>query len=512
MTASIDAKVDRIQRDYHQILDSDTHEPPASYRRDAPFRAGPTRVPVERYTSQAFHDLEVERLWRRVWQFACHEDDIPEVGDFVPYDIAGLSFLVVRTANTEIKAFYNACLHRGRKLREFAGRAAEDLKCPFHGWTWDLAGNLKHVPCAWDFHELHTAEQRLPEARVAVWGRFVFINPDADCESFESFVGDLSSHFQVLPYDRLYKSAHVAKIIACNWKVASEAFMESYHVVGTHPQILLGGPNDVDTKYDVFGNYSRAIRCGALDSDGLPQWGPLLQDGRPRIRHPLNGYIYEASDDGLVQVTAPDGRTGLFDRLARPIAGDLGDVSPHLCEWVCGEPKSESAPANVTSEAGATGARRHPRALAAESQRQALRDIIGTAAEQIADVEFSPVFFTLFPNFHPWGSFNGITYRFRPNGNDPDSCIMECIYLKPIPADGRYQPARDIRQLGVDDPWTDAVELGALARIFAQDTRNLKYVQQGLHATTKRTVQFARYNESKPRHFHMLLEHWLAES
>ncbi|MFP6816609.1 MAG: Rieske (2Fe-2S) protein, partial [Pseudomonadales bacterium] len=177
---------------YHRLLDADSRPVPESYRRDSPIEPGPTFVPVSRYTSREFYDLEVEKVWKRVWQMACHEDDLPEVGDFVPYDIAGLSFLIVRTATDEIKAYYNACLHRGRKLRENRGKAATELRCPFHAWTWNLDGSLRQIPCQWDYPGLKPEEQSLPEVKVGLWGRFVFINPDPDCEPLEDFLGDLS--------------------------------------------------------------------------------------------------------------------------------------------------------------------------------------------------------------------------------------------------------------------------------------------------------------------------------
>ena len=91
---------------------------------ESPMEPGPTKVPVDRYFSKEFHDLEVEKVWKRVWQMACHEDDIPDVGDYHVYDIAELSFLLVRSGPDEIKAFYNACLHRGRLLREGSGKWA----------------------------------------------------------------------------------------------------------------------------------------------------------------------------------------------------------------------------------------------------------------------------------------------------------------------------------------------------------------------------------------------------
>ncbi len=498
---------------YHKLLDEDTRPVPESYRRDSPIEPGPTRVSIDRYTSQEFFDLEVEKVWKRVWQVACHEDDLPGVGDYVPYDIAGMSYLIVRTAEDEIKAYYNACLHRGRKLRENRGKAATELRCPFHAWTWNIDGSLRQIPCQWDYPGLKAENESLPEVKVGRWGRFVFINPDPDCEPLEDFLGDLPSHFELLPYERRYKEAHVAKVIRCNWKVASEAFMESYHVIATHPQILLGGAHDVDTKYDVFGNYSRAIRCGALESQGLPEWDPLPEDGKRRVRHPLNGWVYEATDDGLVRVTTPKGQTGLFTPNAEPVEGELGDVNPHLCDWVGGLQLPQSDFEKAMAERAAKDDRKnhtHPRLAYAEMQRELLRGVVPSVAEKIADIEFSSVFFTLFPNFHPWGSFNRIVYRFRPNGRKVDECIMECMYLAPIPENGEYTPASKIHWLGVDDDWTEAPELGMLAKVFNQDVRNLPYVQEGLHAMQRDYVQLADYNETKPRHLNMLLDEWIA--
>ena len=501
-----------IDAAYHKLLDADTRPVPAAFRRDSPIAPGPTHVPVARSIAREFHDQEIEKVWKRVWQMACHEDDLPDVGDYIPYDIAGMSFLIVRTGAEQYKAYYNACLHRGRKLRENAGKCATELRCPFHAWTWNLDGTLKQVPCAWDFPEMKREEQSLPEAKVGRWGRFIFINPDLNCEPLEDFLGDLSTHFELLPYEQRFKQAHVAKIIRCNWKVASEAFMESYHVIATHPQILLGDVHDVDTKYDVFGNYSRAIRCGALESEGIPEWEPLANDGRQRARHPLNGWVYEATDDGLVKVTTPQGKSGLFTAQAQHVSGELGDVNPHLCVWVGGRQleQTELDRAMAARAAQSGHAPTNPRVAFSEMQRAALRTAIPSIADRIADIEFASVFLTVFPNFHPWGSFNRIVYRFRPNGNNHEECIMECMYLAPIPETGSYTPCSTIHWLGADDDWCDAPELGMLSKVFNQDVRNLPYVQQGMHALQRDYVQLADYNETKPRHFHMLLEEWLA--
>ncbi|MBK01603.1 MAG: iron-sulfur protein, partial [Acidimicrobiaceae bacterium] len=182
-----------------ELLERDTHPVSEVLRRQSPMEPGNTRVPAAAYTSRTWHDMEVDRLWSRVWQLACLEDDIPNVGDYHVYDIARLSFVVVRTAPGEIKAYNNACLHRGRQLRHEPGKGAKNLRCAFHGWCWNLDGSLKEIPCEWDFPEIDTAQLDLPEASVGTWQGFVFINPDRDAAPLADFLEGLDEHFSLLP-------------------------------------------------------------------------------------------------------------------------------------------------------------------------------------------------------------------------------------------------------------------------------------------------------------------------
>src|SRR5262245_19399876 len=78
-------------------------------------------VPKERYTSREFFDLDMERLWPRVWQMACREEEIPRVGDFLEYVIGDQSVLIVRSAPGVLKAFFNTCPHRGTRLAAGVG-------------------------------------------------------------------------------------------------------------------------------------------------------------------------------------------------------------------------------------------------------------------------------------------------------------------------------------------------------------------------------------------------------
>ena len=250
---------------FAELLELDSHPVSDVMKRDSPMVPGNTRVPAWVYYAKEWHDLEVERLWKKVWQLACLEEEIPNVGDYHVYDIASLSFLIVRTAPDEIKAYRNSCLHRGRKLRTCAGQEARNIRCAFHGWAWNLDGSLKEIPCQWDFPEVEPSEYSLPEALVDTWQGFVFINPDRDAAPLADFLGDIDEHFTHLPFTKRYKAAHVRKLMPMNWKVCQEAFMEAYHTVATHPT-LMENLGDANSRYDVYGSYSRAISPHAVES------------------------------------------------------------------------------------------------------------------------------------------------------------------------------------------------------------------------------------------------------
>jgi phenylpropionate dioxygenase-like ring-hydroxylating dioxygenase large terminal subunit len=432
---------------YQELLDTDTHPVPDWLRLESPIASGPTRVPISRYLSREFHDLEVEKVWRRVWQVACREEDIPEVGDHHVYEIANHSILVVRSTPGEIGAFHNVCLHRGRILKEKCGRASE-LRCAFHGFAWKLDGSLLHIPSSWDFPDVVPDEFSLPEVKVGTWGGFVFVNMDSDCGPLSEHVAGLSEQFARWPLEDRYKQAHVAKVLGCNWKLAQEAFMEAYHVVATHPQLLPAFGDD-NSQYDVFGNFARAMSPGGTPSPHL-RWTPTEQE--------MADWMTDRSLDEPVKLVVPPGRTA--------------------------------------------------RDTLAEQRRQGLASVLDGAADQLCDAEvIDSFYFTVFPNFHPWGAYNRVAYRFRPFGDDHTKSVMECMYLAPF-RPGERPPPAELTWLDEDSDWTEAPELGMLARVFNQDVYNLPKVQAGLEAAQNEEVIFAEYQETKLRHFHGLLVEW----
>ena len=433
---------------YQDLLATDTHEVPVVLRRESPKFLGDEDVSVDRFISRAWHEREVEQLWKRVWQFACREEHLPHVGSYVVYDIAHLSFIVIRT-DEGIKAYYNSCLHRGRQLKDYSGRCSE-MRCSFHGFAWALDGTLAHVPARWDFEHIDNNEFSLPEAKVGTWGGFVFINPDPDAESLEDFLGEMPEHFERWDLDNRYVQAHVSKIVRANWKITQEAFSESYHVAGTHPQALpyLG---DTNSQVDIWDNFSRIITPGGIAS-------PLLNG--PITEVDILRYMLDTRIDEATFVTLGPG---------------------------------ESA-----------------REASAKAARERWRSIVGDAVDSWSDAEFiDNIDYTLFPNMHPWGAYNRIVYRFRPNGDDHETSIMEIFFLSPF--HGERPPPAETTFLGPDDSFTDAAELGLLAKIFDQDGFNMPKVHKGLRQTKKPGVTLASYQESKVRWFHQLLDTWMAD-
>jgi phenylpropionate dioxygenase-like ring-hydroxylating dioxygenase large terminal subunit len=436
------------ERYFQSLLDGEARPVPESLRATSTVHPGDTPIAPERYFDRDFHRLEVERVWRRTWQMACREEEIPDVGDSLVYEIVDTSIIVVRTAPQEIRAFHNSCLHRGTQLRTGAGRVAE-LRCPFHGFTWNLDGSFREMPCPWDFPDVDHAQLQLPEARVGTWGGFVFVNPDPAAAPLAEHLEDLPWHFAAWPLEERRISAHGVRVMPCNWKVALEAFIEAYHTVAVHPQ-LLRTSGDSMTEYDVYGRHvSRMITPVGVASEHV---GREVDDAE----------ILEA-----MFITRGEGRT-------------LDD--------------------------GATA-----RQVLADRMRAQLHETTARDFSQVTDAEMlDGIEYFLFPNFMPWAGFlTPLVYRFRPNGDDPESSVLDVMLLEPLPTDGSRPGPAPTRYVGDGQTWADVPELGYLGRILNQDSATMGRVQRGLRASVRPAILTARYHESRIRHFHATLDEYL---
>ena len=439
---------------YQQMLDKETVPVPDSLRESTNTYLGSNNLSVDRYLSREFHELEVEKMWRKTWQAVCREREIAKAGDFFVYDIARFSIVLTRTEAGDIKGYHNACLHRGRQLRRDCGTARE-FKCPFHGFRWSLDGDFLGAPCEWDFPHINKQEFSLPQVQVATWGGWVFMNMDLEAESLASYMGVLPEHFTRWKPENTFKVMHVEKIIECNWKVAWEAFIESYHTVQTHPQILpyLG---DSNSQYDCWGdNVSRTISPMGVVS-------PHLENIEPG--QTVNDWLEHSAwfTDGS-RVEVPEG------------------VSAR--EWLA----------------------EHYFRHYSEQYQTELAEFC--TQSEIMD----SILYSLFPNFAPWAGFHpNLTYRMKPYGDNHEMCTMEIIVLMRFP-EGAERPADcPVSKLDKDQLFSEAPGLeGGLGRVFDQDFSNLKMVQKGMKSLKSGEVVLGNYQEIRIRHFHQTLDKYI---
>lgn len=432
----------------HEQLLADPTAPPEPLLVQSPRFLGDEDLPYEAYTSPAVADAEYANLWSKTWQWACHVDHIAEPGEYSVYDVGPYSALIVRTDDGGIKAYYNACMHRGTQLRppDSCGFARQ-LTCPFHGWTWSLDGQLVDLPGAWDFPHVSDQSHALAEMPVGVFAGFVFINFDPDAGPLEEHLGVLSEHFDRFGEDGFgladrYIEAHLRKRLPCNWKAAAEAFIEAYHVRQTHASGQLG--DEVTTQYDIFPpNVSRFIHTIGMDSPERPE---------PRTEQEMLEHLTRNVRYGMEPLQLPDGMRAR-DFYAKYVQRELGETYGH--------------------------------------------DFSGMSESLTLD----SIEYFLFPNafFFP-GLSLPMVYRFRPDPEDVDSCYFDLLMMRPRPADGRAPRPPEVIHLGVDDSYSNAAAIGGLGRVYDQDTANLAAQTRGFKASHKRGQTLGNYQESRVRH------------
>jgi choline monooxygenase len=208
-------------------------------------RSGPTLVPVERYISPEWKAIEDAKVWPRAWQVACSLDHVAQPGDFYEYRAGWLSILVVRGDDGELRAFQNACRHRGNAICEGTGRGLAELRCPYHRWAWTTSGRLREVPSRKGFGKLDNDEYGLLPAQVDSWGPIVFVNLDMDAMPLSEWLEGIPDDAAWANIDEFRCNSLVVRPMPANWKVVTEGFSETYHIQGIHRE-MLGHIDDID--------------------------------------------------------------------------------------------------------------------------------------------------------------------------------------------------------------------------------------------------------------------------
>ena len=447
--------VDGTRLTYDQILDRDGQATPEILRERGRVDLGSAPVQASRYTDPEFFKREVRSVFLKTWQYACLEDDIPEAGDTYVFDLVGRSAIVARQRDGSIKAMRNVCLHRGRRLLQEGG-CKDRLRCPYHGFTWNLDGSFVPNNVLEEFPEIDPQAFGLHEVRAETWGGLVFVNFDPQARPLLEVIDPLPRHFAHWRIDQFYRSAYVGKVMFANWKVVAEAFIENLHVAATHPQ-LSSYTNDANSHSEILSDHVGRV----ISATGYPG---LLYDGPQWSQTELVERMFQTgSRAGSVQLVSYEPGS--------PARRYLGDTA-----------------------------------------RAAIAKATGHDLSAVSDAEvIDAISYDLFPNFHPWGGLaTRLCYRFRPVGLDHERTLMEVMLFTLAPKDKPRPAPAKLRMLGEDEPWARGVELGYFAGIFDQDAANMVAMQQGLRDLGDGVVHFARQAEIRCRNLHRMIDAYVA--
>jgi len=423
--------------------------------------------PADAFLSREYAEAEKNALWPRVWQMAGRVEEIPRVGDFFTYEIGDDSILVIRSAPDKIRAFHNVCAHRGRRLvdtpcgKNHACGNRQKFVCGFHGWSYDLDGKNVWILDRQDWRkELDDDRTHLSPVKLDTWGGWIFINMNPDCESLREYLEPAASILDAFAFEKMRFKWRQWVVFDCNWKTAMEAFMEPYHVTGTHGQMLEHG--------DYYA-YSKAY--GLHGVSGFDQRDPEFQMSQsstvtragkgtdPRVStYELQNEIYTTVNNASTTETLVNAARRLVDELPEGTPADA--VIKH---WL------DSARAD-----------------------DAARGIVWPtiSPENLTEAGLA---WHIFPNMT---ILQGITfalcYRTRPYGDDVDKCIFESYAIE------RYPEGEEPRT-----EWVYAEPTGEKwGMVLAQDFSNMGAVQKGMKSRGFRGTLPNPHQERKVTNFH----------
>lgn len=225
------------------------------------------------YTDPKIFERVRDEIFFKSWQFACHESQIPEPGDYYAFTIVDQDFFVIRQKDRSIRCFYNVCQHRAHQLVSDSGRARL-ITCPYHAWSYGLDGALRGGHALNQVPGFDKKSVCLTSIQVEPFCGFVFVNMDADAPSMtETFPGVEEAIRALCPdiEDRVFADSHAADEF-CNWMVAVENYNECYHCEGVHPTFATGVIDPLSYDIAPFSDEAWCLQHKSKASAGDNKW------------------------------------------------------------------------------------------------------------------------------------------------------------------------------------------------------------------------------------------------
>ncbi len=400
----------------------------------------PVIIPVDAYISEDYARAERDRLWRKVWLQAGRVEDVPDEGNFLTFEVLDDSVLIVRNAQGELNAYHNVCPHRGRRLVDTpagernARGSRTRFMCAYHGWRFDLDGNNVHIPHEQDWQGALDGCNGLTPVSIDTWGGWIWINLDPDCEPLAEFLAPLPEMLDPFELQNMRCRWRKWGVFDCNWKVAMEAFNETYHVATTHPEF---------NKFGEFRGWARSqgkhshIGYEASNNTDDNQKAKLrVGTGDARISTAeMQVFTWEKANTNTTQ-TLVNAALRLEEEL--PEGTPSGEVLQH---W-----------------------------LASARADDAARGVVWPTVDP-AHVGKTGTAWQVFPNFQIGHAVNNmLCYSARPHGYNPDQCIFEAAVYELYPA-GEEPDTEWTFSEATEEDW---------CYVLAQDFSNMAAVQQGM--------------------------------
>lgn len=196
-------------------------------------------IPSHWYTDAGILGAEKEKIFWHTWQAVGYADKVSRPGEYLACEVTGEPIAVVRGNDGVLRAFSNVCRHRASTILAGHG-CAKSLRCPYHGWTYALDGNLLVAPEFEGVEDWDLTQVSLPPVRVEEWGPFVFVNVDGEAPPLAEVMGDIPAQVAELgcPIGQLHFSYRRDYLIECNWKVYIDNYLEGYHLPAAHPSLF----------------------------------------------------------------------------------------------------------------------------------------------------------------------------------------------------------------------------------------------------------------------------------
>ncbi len=420
---------------------------------DPPVRGDP--ITGDRYFTKEWMDKEWDQVWTKIWHVGGMAYDLEEAGDYIMHKLRHESVIMVRQQDGGIKAFYNACPHRGNRLVIDEIGGAPRITCAYHGWQFEPNGTLVSAQDPDDFAGGNPCgKTKLVEIPCDTWAGFVWFSMDKNAKPLRQWLAPLPDLLEGYALDKQMRVQYIRTELDCNWKIIRDNFNESYHVPTLHPELATFINDDhTDTIFEMFpGGHNRMVMKGMQPS--------ARSQNKDRIEAPLDAMMLTWGLD-------PKDYAGRTYEIRTDAAKAMREQGPA---------RGYDYFANLTDS-------------------------------QLTDYYHC----TFFPNVTLTVSSDGFQLlRTEPHPTDPEKCIFDHWFMVPaIP--GRTEIDAPVARV----PFKNAervdarVGVDSVGFVADQDVSCILTQQQGLHSRGY-TGGVLPIQEKRIQRFHELLDDWVA--